>query len=241
MAEIDATGEKNQGKFRIPKYMSITESETKAGQFAGANCPILEFIVKKGCLNATPIMHHSKYVTEEEWLLPPYTPIEWVKQEHRNFAGQNRLVVTFRVLDGMRESLELPSCMIMVRKDPSVASSGVVPQNFRYAAKAEAECAKIASLQPKAEAECAKIASLQDGLPTPLQVIVEDQPSARRAELEVLIRVFQEVFSHRPTEDTKDLLCSLLEDFYYDLKSKGWTHAEAQVIQDKIRRAYESQ
>merc|ERR1712087_398154 len=79
-----------------------------------------------------------------------------------------------------------------------------------------------AACAPSAEAECAEKPSPQGGLPTAFQALVKEAPSARRAELEVLVRALQEVLSQAKTEDTKDLLCSLLEDFYYDLKSKGW-------------------
>merc|ERR1712203_903467 len=134
----------------------------------------------------------------------------------------------------------LPSCMIMVRKDPSIASSGVVaesaayPQNLPAAAcppAAYPQNLPAAACPPSAEAECAVKPSPQGGLPPALQALVKEAPSARRAELEELVRVLQEVLLQTKTEDRKDLLCSLLEDFYYDLKSKGWTHAQAQVIQ----------
>ena len=38
--------------------------------------------------------------------MPPYTPVEWVGQEERSFAGgKTRLVVTFQVLDGQLQRL----------------------------------------------------------------------------------------------------------------------------------------
>lgn len=248
IAEVDITGVKNQGKFRIPKYMSLTESKTVAEQFAinkhlDAEVPILEFIVKKGCLNCTPIMQHSKY-DEQEWLMPPYSPVQWVKQEKRSFAGTNRLVVTFQVLDGMEEPRTIPSSMIMIRGDPSIPSSGVVPPVSGYPELAE--CAEVgddfadpASAQPVTYAQISL-----EGIHPALLALFRGLSPGMQKDLKLLFSPSEEMIAKifgNQNEETNDLLLDLIEDIYYDLKSRRWSHEDAESIQQKLLEAYRLQ
>eukprot|EP01047_Picozoa_sp_COSAG01_P074694 COSAG01_NODE_12562_length_1719_cov_1.431481_1_plen_141_part_00 len=68
--------------------------------------------------------------------MPPYTPVEWVGQEERSFAGgETRLVVTFQVLDGQVVSTDpryagvVRTCMIMCEmpQEESVAVEAEAP------------------------------------------------------------------------------------------------------------------
>jgi hypothetical protein len=109
--------------FRQPIFVAASESETEAAKFTEKGSPILEFEVPAGCCNCAKIPQRlSMFPDEQEWLMPPYTPVEWLRQEERTFAGgEVRLVVTLKVLDGLRVSRDPQyagtnaprTCMIM--------------------------------------------------------------------------------------------------------------------------------
>merc|ERR1712210_121664 len=73
----------------------------------------MEFLVGRGCRNCAELPF-SKFPGENEWLMPPYTPVRYVGQEMREFPSRDScLVVTFQVLDGKNVDLHLMSCLIM--------------------------------------------------------------------------------------------------------------------------------
>eukprot|EP01047_Picozoa_sp_COSAG01_P047346 COSAG01_NODE_4513_length_4963_cov_2.746094_7_plen_122_part_00 len=74
--------------FRQPMFVAASESETEAAKFTEKGSPILEFEVPAGCCNCAKIPQRlSMFPDEQEWLMPPYTPVEWLRQEERTFAG----------------------------------------------------------------------------------------------------------------------------------------------------------
>ncbi len=100
--------------FRQPMFVAASESEAEAAKFTEKGSPILEFEVPAGCCNCAKIPQRlSMFPDEQEWLMPPYTPVEWLRQEERTFAGgEVRLVVTLKVLDGL-----------VVSRDPQYAGA----------------------------------------------------------------------------------------------------------------------
>ena len=99
---VDKAGGVGGRVFRQPMFVAVSESEAVAATFTAKGSPILEFEVPAGCCSCAKIPERlSMFPAEAEWLMPPYTPVEWQRQEDRTFArGEVRLVVTFKVLDG---------------------------------------------------------------------------------------------------------------------------------------------
>lgn len=225
IAQVGPLGSRDRGKFRIPKYLSLTEDPGVAGLYNEPSAPILEFKVTQGCLNATPIMHHSKFPQEREWVLPAYTPVKWEKQERRQWPGfGERLVITFKVLDGMTQPIDLPSCLCMAEASVGVETSGVVPQIPVPAAQVVAESMKF----PAAPA-CPL--QLEPELEPELEKLLERLPYGDRAALGDMLAPHQRLFSGRLSEEDKDELLDLLEDIYYKLKARRFSHDEAKRIE----------
>ena len=124
---------------RMPMFIAASKSIAKAREFCTPGCPILEFIVPKGCRNCTPVSGLSHYPEEEEWLMPPYTAVKFIKQrvEENMLIGtgkkavvMSQLIVTYEVLD-WEESLAkferatppqpLKSCLVMCEISGGVA------------------------------------------------------------------------------------------------------------------------
>jgi hypothetical protein len=137
MTAVDREGGVGGRVFRQPMFVAASESEDVALGFCEEESPIMEFLVPEGCLNCAEIPKHlSKFPDEQEWLMPPYTPVEWVGQEERSFAGgETRLVVTFQVLDGRVVSEDpryagvVRTCMIMCE----------LPQDMRELSRARCQ------------------------------------------------------------------------------------------------------
>lgn len=108
--------------FRQPVYVAASQSTHIAAKFCnrdpttGQLCPVMEFIVPPGCRNCTPVFpDFTHYPEEEEWLMPPYTPVEWLGQDRRMLLGfeEEVLVVTYRVRNGGSLKTSVKSCLLM--------------------------------------------------------------------------------------------------------------------------------
>jgi len=118
--------------FRQPCYVAASASLLMAQSFGQAGSPLLEYKVPKGCLNCTPIpSEFSDYPDEEEWLMPPYTAVQYVDQrvEDLDVLGPT-LIITYNVLDNQHASslehsgVEIQTCLAMLFKPPEPMLSG---------------------------------------------------------------------------------------------------------------------
>jgi peptidoglycan hydrolase CwlO-like protein len=99
--------------FRVPMFVAASEDIDKAQEFCGIDkrtgtaCPVLEFKIDAHCTLDTvaPIMMLSHFPEEREWLMGPYTPLQYVSQRLEFFEiGPSKLikvvkVITYRVLN----------------------------------------------------------------------------------------------------------------------------------------------
>lgn len=103
--QIDASAGIEGTIFRQPWYVAASSdlSVVVENEFAQKGSPLLEFHVVEGCPNCTPIPDRlSHYPEEKEWLMPPYTPVQYIKQRREVIEGLGEtLIVSFEVLDGM--------------------------------------------------------------------------------------------------------------------------------------------
>eukprot|EP01052_Picozoa_sp_SAG31_P000985 SAG31_NODE_31_length_32474_cov_18.308139_9_plen_4647_part_00 len=114
---------------RMPMFVAASTSRQKAQEFCKPGCPILEFVVPVGCRNCTPLGDLSHFPEDEEWLMPPYTAVRFVRQRvemnmrvgtGKNVRTVDQLIVTYEVLD-WEQSLKdfenagqpLKSCLVM--------------------------------------------------------------------------------------------------------------------------------
>jgi len=111
--------------FRQPIFAGTTEDHATAAEFAKDGSPIIEYLVPAGCARCTELPSDlSAYPEEKEWLIMPYTAMQFVKQEERLFppAGidlprdverKMRLVVTFAVVDEGMVPVDAPSHLMV--------------------------------------------------------------------------------------------------------------------------------
>jgi predicted nucleic acid-binding Zn-ribbon protein len=99
--------------FRVPMFVAASEDIDKAQEFCGIDkrtgtaCPVLEFKIDAHSTLDTvaPIMMLSHFPEEREWLMGPYTPLQYVAQRLEFFEiGPSRSikvvkVITYRVLN----------------------------------------------------------------------------------------------------------------------------------------------
>jgi len=82
---------------RQPMYVSLTENVEEVQRSLPRGAPIIEFRVPARCANCGSIPARlTQFPNEAEWVLPPYTPIQYVG-ERIDRIGR---VVTVKVLDG---------------------------------------------------------------------------------------------------------------------------------------------
>eukprot|EP01046_Picozoa_sp_COSAG06_P101817 COSAG06_NODE_47962_length_335_cov_1.296610_1_plen_107_part_01 len=100
--------------------------------------------------------------------MPPYTPVEWLRQEERTFAaGEVRLVVTLKVLDGLVVSRDPQyaganaprTCMIMCEMPAAQATA--LPAATRAVSDVAAGNAVACAAVVEAQAAAAEVAAVQ--------------------------------------------------------------------------------
>eukprot|EP01051_Picozoa_sp_SAG22_P004445 SAG22_NODE_238_length_14184_cov_5.966844_3_plen_1199_part_00 len=169
----DETAAAAQRTFRMPMFVAASEEFATAKAFCRAGSPILEFLVPAGCKNCTPIKAISHYPEEAEWLMPPYTAVEFVGQRHEELmlgVGERKqsvrtLIVTYRVLD-WEESLArferagqpLKSCLIMCETETlSVNVHSITKGSVRVGFSVEASASPEAQLAVRAAATAVEV------------------------------------------------------------------------------------
>eukprot|EP01047_Picozoa_sp_COSAG01_P003516 COSAG01_NODE_105_length_26080_cov_7.640237_9_plen_2696_part_00 len=108
--------------FRQPLFCAASPDEDVIAEFSSDSSPVMEFRVPAGCTRCARVPSNlSTYPEESEYLLSPYAPLRWVRQEERVLGGHSRLIVTFEVLDSSAEAqleqcgCEVRSCLIMCK------------------------------------------------------------------------------------------------------------------------------
>merc|ERR1719476_768230 len=77
--------ESEDPRFRMPKVMSLTDDLKVAQKFAREGCPLLKFYVQEGCNSAAPVHDISMFPDEREWMLRPYTTVQFREREKQVF------------------------------------------------------------------------------------------------------------------------------------------------------------
>jgi hypothetical protein len=111
---------------RQPMYIAASEDKATSSGFLKEGSPLLEFEVPEGCYNCTPIKHLSAF-EEEEWLMPPYSPVEFVRQRMEDVEGNMIQIITFKVLDGLVVSHEQEASGLTIKSCLVLCELGMVP------------------------------------------------------------------------------------------------------------------
>jgi hypothetical protein len=89
-----------------------------------AGAPVIEYIAEEGCTWCAPILENlSPYPDEREWIIPPYTPVQFVGE--RVDYNVNVRIVTVKLLNGAQyaHQVVLPT-QVFLHPSPSILGVG---------------------------------------------------------------------------------------------------------------------